>query len=90
MSTQTVTVAEARANFSRIGEAVNKTGEPVTVFRHSKPWLVITPAADFNEPNEETQAAMIEADAILSDRSRKHFKTLEDMMAAIDEMDDDA
>ena len=90
MSTQTVTVAEARANFSRIGEAVNKTGEPVTVFRRSKPWLVITPAADFNEPNEETQAAMIEADAILSDRSRKHFKTFEDMMAAIDEMEDDA
>lgn len=90
MVTQTVTVAEARANFSRIGERVNETGQPVTVFRRSKPWLVISPAAGFDEPNAETKAAMEEANALLSDPNRKHFATFEDMMAAIDKMDDGA
>lgn len=40
----TVSVAEARNNFSKIGAAVVETGKPVTVFRNSKPWLIISPA----------------------------------------------
>lgn len=37
------TVAEARANFSKIAAAVSDSGRPVTVFKNSKPWVVIAP-----------------------------------------------
>ncbi|MCL1797474.1 MAG: type II toxin-antitoxin system Phd/YefM family antitoxin [Eggerthellaceae bacterium] len=40
----TVTASEARANFSKLGEEVFRTKKPITVFKNSKPWLVITPA----------------------------------------------
>ena len=37
------TVAETRANFSKIAATVSKTGRPVTVFRNSKPYVIIAP-----------------------------------------------
>lgn len=43
MAELTATVAEARANFSRIAAVVDSTRRPVTVFRNSKPWVVIAP-----------------------------------------------
>lgn len=43
MEELTATVAETRAHFSRIAAEVNATGKPVTVFRNSKPWVVIAP-----------------------------------------------
>lgn len=46
MSELTATVAETRANFSRIAATVNRTGRPVTVFRNSKPWVVIAPVGE--------------------------------------------
>jgi len=48
---QTVTASEARANFSKIGEEIVRTGKPVTVFKNSKPWLAIVPLA---APEKET------------------------------------
>ena len=39
----TATVAETRANFSKIATTVNETGRPVTVFKNSKPWVLIAP-----------------------------------------------
>lgn len=41
-----VSVADARAQFSKIAAMVNETGESVTVFRNSKPWVKITPVVD--------------------------------------------
>lgn len=90
MPVNSVTLAEARANFSRITAKVNETGEPVTVIRRSKPWVVISPAAGYDKPNAETRAAMRDADALLSDPGRKHYATYADMMAALDNEDDDA
>ena len=50
MAAYTATVAEARNNFSRIAEQVNKSGHEVVVFRHSKPWVKISPVgADFSD-----------------------------------------
>lgn len=50
MTALTATVAEARNNFSRIAEQVNQSGREVIVFRHSKPWVKITPVgADASE-----------------------------------------
>ncbi|WP_165053393.1 MULTISPECIES: type II toxin-antitoxin system Phd/YefM family antitoxin [unclassified Adlercreutzia] len=43
MSELTATVAETRANFSKIAATVNATGRPVTVFRNSKPWVLVAP-----------------------------------------------
>ena len=43
MTALTATVAEARNNFSRIAEQVNRSGREVIVFRHSKPWVKISP-----------------------------------------------
>lgn len=46
MTVLTATAAEARTNFSRIASAVSETGERVTVFKNSKPWVVIEPAGE--------------------------------------------
>lgn len=43
MAALTATAAEARTNFSKIASAVSETGRQVTVFRNSKPWVVIAP-----------------------------------------------
>jgi len=40
----TVSASEARANFSKLGDEIARTGKAVTVFKNSKPWLVIAPA----------------------------------------------
>lgn len=44
MAALTATAAEARTSFSRIASAVCESGQQVTVFRNSKPWVVIAPA----------------------------------------------
>lgn len=46
MGEMTCSVAEARANFSKIASEVERTGEPVTVFKNSKPWVMIAPLAE--------------------------------------------
>lgn len=43
MSEFTATVAETRANFSKIAATVRSTGKPVTVFKNSKPWVLVAP-----------------------------------------------
>lgn len=43
MEELTATVAETRAHFSKIAAEVSRSGKPVTVFRNSKPWVVIAP-----------------------------------------------
>ena len=43
MAEMTATVAETRANFSKIAATVRETGQPVTVFKNSKPWVLVAP-----------------------------------------------
>ena len=43
MDELTATVAETRANFSKIASTVNELGRPVTVFKNSKPWVLVAP-----------------------------------------------
>jgi len=40
----TVSASEARSNFAKLGKQVATTGQPITVFKNSKPWLIISPA----------------------------------------------
>jgi len=58
--TNTVSVSEARANFTKIGRQVSETRKSVTVFKGSTPYLVISPAPLAKEPNEETLEAFRE------------------------------
>lgn len=58
MAELTATVAETRANFSKIATMVAETGQPVTVFKNSKPWVAIAPLSgrhittvDWNAPD---------------------------------------
>jgi len=50
----TVTASEARAKFSKLGDEIVRTGKPVTVFKNSKPWLVMAPVQI--EGREETMS----------------------------------
>lgn len=60
----TVSVAEARNNFSKIGSEVVRSGKSVTVFRHSKPWLIISPA-EGAEASADSSAYERELNALL-------------------------
>lgn len=75
----TVSAAEARANFSKIGAIVSSTGESVTVFKNSQPWLIIS-SAKTDVPNKETLQAMEDAEKIIADSSRQRFTSFTEMM----------
>jgi prevent-host-death family protein len=62
MPAYTVATADARANFSRIANEVNRTGVPVMVFKNNRPWVVIEPAASDFLPNAEMHRAARGAD----------------------------
>ena len=60
MPMATVSASEARANFSKVGDEVFRTGQPVTVFKNSKPWLIISPARQVPEYSASQQDALYE------------------------------
>lgn len=71
MSALTATVAETRANFSRIAAAVNATGKPVTVFKNSKPFVVIAPAqSEYSEISSVMDSVL--ADPVPIDKTYGH------------------
>ena len=85
--TITVTAAEARSQFSRIANQVSATGVPVTVFRNSRPWVVIQPIAG-PKPTPATAQAMDEAQELLASPPR--FTGYEDFMTALRAVDADS
>lgn len=89
MTTMTASVRDARNHFSKIANEVNLTGQPVTVFRNSKPWVVISPAAH-DVPNATTLRAMAEAEEMASDPNHNPYDTFEDMMNALNKACEDA
>ncbi|MDR1014875.1 MAG: type II toxin-antitoxin system Phd/YefM family antitoxin [Coriobacteriales bacterium] len=62
MAMLTVSASEARSNFSRLGEEIARSGRPVTVFKNSKPWLVIAPAGAAEEREERVTEAVQQAE----------------------------
>ncbi len=46
MTELTASVAEVRAQFSKLASLVNETGQPITVFKNSNPWAKIAPIVD--------------------------------------------
>ena len=79
----TIGVTEARANFSRILERIQTTGEPVTVLKNNKPLVIIVPPEDI--PNAETIAAFEEIERLKQDPNRRSFSNVKDLMAAMRE-----
>ena len=51
MNATTISLAEARDNFSRVTAEVNRTGKPVTVLRNNRPWVTISPAVGIAKPD---------------------------------------
>jgi len=81
----TVGLSEAKTNLGRITAEVNRTGDPVTVLKNNKPWVVIYPASTTNvTQNTDTLAAMAEADAIFNDSEHVYFTNVTDMLDALD------
>lgn len=60
MTELTATVAEARANFSKIAATVAETGQPVTVFKNSRPWVAIAPLDEGHIAPVDWSAAPVE------------------------------
>jgi prevent-host-death family protein len=83
----TVGFTEAKANLGRITTEVNRTGDPVTVLKNNKPWVVIYPAQAKPQQervvNLETLAAMDEAEQMASDPARAHYTNVTDMLEAL-------
>jgi prevent-host-death family protein len=77
----TVSAADARAQFARIASEVHYSGVPVTVFKNSRPWVVIQPVKAPTSPNAATAAALAEAHAMA--RRPARFEGFADMMAAL-------
>ena len=74
MTTLTATASEARANFSQIASGVSETGQPVTVFKNSKPWVEIVPSG-YSEKSSEEDDAYIERVASAVRKSKREFET---------------
>ncbi len=81
--TNTVSVSEARANFTKIGRQVSETRKPVTVFKGSTPYLVISPAPLAEEPNEETLEAFQELEKMRKDPTCKTYDNADEFFAAL-------
>jgi prevent-host-death family protein len=81
----TVGLSEAKANLGKITTEVNRTGNPVTVFKNNKPWVVIYPAYTTGViQNPETRAAMDEAERMLKDPGHIYYTDVMDMLDALD------
>jgi prevent-host-death family protein len=85
MKSLTVSAAEARANFSKLGAEVVRCGQPVTVFKNSKPWLVISPAATYQEKtlNSEGEAELTSKEQELLEWSDSFVEEYRDVFEAL-------
>jgi antitoxin Phd len=76
MTMLTVSASEARANFSKLGEEIARTGKPVTVFKNSKPWLVMAPAIE-KEEKAAKRVEISEAVRIAAEVDAEYFNVFE-------------
>lgn len=81
--TNTVSVSEARANFTKIGRQVSETRKPVTVFKGSTPYLVISPAPIAEAPNAETLEAFSDLENKRKDPACKPHESEGELFAAL-------
>ena len=65
MTATAITANEAQTQFSKIATEVYKTGQPVTIFKDSKPWVEIVPS----NANEKASSAKMPSSKISVDAS---------------------
>ena len=66
MTVTAITANEAQTQFSKIATEVCKTGQPVTIFKDSKPWVEIVPS----NANEKASSAKMPSSKISVDVSK--------------------
>ena len=84
MPMQIVGVTEAKAHFSQLTKDVNDTGQPVTVFKNNKPWVIISPASeDFAVNDTGTMDVMDEADRMMGTGAGVWFDDPDNLLATL-------
>jgi antitoxin Phd len=82
----TIGLSEAKANLGRVTAEVNRTGDPVTVLKNNKPWVVIYPASVTGAiRNPVTLAAMDEAQTMFDDSQHIYYTNVTDMLDALNQ-----
>ena len=61
MAIYTIGLAEAKNNFSKVTTEINRTGQPVTVLKNNKPWVIIQPAAYPGRQGEDYAVDILES-----------------------------
>lgn len=69
-------LTEAKNNLNKIAVLVNQTGRSITVLKHNRPCITISPAESL--PNEETRIAMAEA------AEATPYASVQDFLSAVD------
>ena len=80
MTATAITVNEAQTQFSKIATEVYKTGQPVTIFKDSKPWVEIVPS----NANEKAHNSKTSTKASISKISVDTSNSAEDNSAYIE------
>ena len=81
--TNTVSVSEARANFTKIGRQVSETRKSVTVFKGSTPYLVISPPLLPRSPTRKPSKPFRELEEIRKDPSHRTHEDADELFAAL-------
>lgn len=90
MAHLTIGVTDARANFNKLTNEVAKTGQPVTIYKNNKPFVVVSPASYCGITNAETIDALEQSDQLIHDEQHQFYGSVEDFMDALDKAVDDA
>ena len=78
----TIGMSEVKANFSKVANRCHETRVPITVFKHNKPWVNITPVQDeideyvsFETLPQETKDAVASVDSAVQSGKINTWKT---------------
>ena len=78
----TIGMSEVKANFSKVANRCHETRVPITVFKHNKPWVNITPVEDvsgefvsFDSLPQETKDAVASVESAIQSGEIDTWKT---------------
>ena len=80
--TATIGMSEVKANFSKVANQCHETRIPITVFKHNKPWVNITPVGEtdgefvsFDDLPQFTKDAVQSADSAIESGDFENWKS---------------
>ena len=89
MTVTAITANEAQAQFSKIATEVCKTGQPVTIFKDSKPWVEIVPS-NANEKAHNSKTSTKASSSKISDDVSKSTANVSSNADASDTAEDNS